>query len=71
MIIKLKVESKNSDFLLAVINSFIRDPYANEIIENPLTKYESNETLRGICNGNKPLKKNVLVKFIIYMIKIK
>ena len=57
MIIKLKVESKNSDFLLAVINSFIRDPYANEIIENPLTKYESNETLRGICNGNKPLKK--------------
>ncbi len=57
MIMKLKVESKNSDFLLAIIDAFIRDPYANESFENPLLKYESNETLRGICNGNKSLKR--------------
>lgn len=57
MIIKLKTESKNGDFFLALIDAFIRDPYANEDFENPLLKYESNETLRGICNGNKSLKR--------------
>lgn len=41
MIIKLKTESKNGDFLLSIIDAFIRDPFANEEIENPLLKYES------------------------------
>lgn len=57
MIIKLKTESKNGDFLLSIIDAFIRDPFDNEKIENPLLKYESTETLRGICNGNKSLKR--------------
>lgn len=56
MISKLKIESKNGDFLFALIEAFIRNPYANESFENPLLKYESNETLRAICNGNKSLK---------------
>lgn len=57
MIIKLKKEAKNGDFLLSLIDAFIRNPFSNEIIENPLLKYESTETLRGICNGNKLLSK--------------
>lgn len=57
MIIKLKTESKNGDFLLAMIDSFIRDPYTAEVFENPLLKYESDETLRGLCNGNKLLSR--------------
>lgn len=57
MIIKLKIESKKGDFLLAIIDAFIRDPFANETIENPLLKYESTETLRGLCNGNKTLSR--------------
>lgn len=57
MIMKLKTESKNSDFLLTVIDAFIREPYVHETLENPLLKYESTETLRGICNGNKTLKR--------------
>ncbi len=57
MIIKLKTESKNGDFLLALIDAFIREPYANENFENPLLKYESMETLKGICNGSKTLKR--------------
>ena len=39
MIIKLKTEPKKGDFLLAVIDAFIRNPYANEDFENPLLKY--------------------------------
>ena len=57
IIIKLKIESKKGDFLLAIIDAFIRDPFANETIENPLLKYESTETLRGLCNGNKTLSR--------------
>lgn len=30
MIIKLKIGSKNGDFLLSIIDDFIRDSYANE-----------------------------------------
>lgn len=45
MIIKLKTESKNGDFLLSIIDAFIRDPFDNEKIENPLLKYENSETL--------------------------
>ena len=30
--------------------------------ENPLLKYESDETLRGICNGNKSLKRQCASK---------
>ena len=62
MIIKLKTEPKKGDFLLAVIDAFIRNPYANEDFENPLLKYESDETLRGICNGNKSLKRQCASK---------
>lgn len=58
MISKLKTESKNSDFLYAIIDSFIRDSYANETIINPLDKfYNSEETLRGIYNGSKSLSR--------------
>lgn len=58
IIIKLKREPKKSDFFYSIIDSFIRDSYMNEIIENPLYKYyESDETIRGICNGNKSLSK--------------
>ena len=57
MIIKLKVEPRKSDFLCSIVEAFIRDPFTTEIVENPLWKYENNNTLRAICNGNKSLSK--------------
>ncbi len=57
MIIKLKVEPRKSDFLCSIVEAFIRDPFTTEIVENPLLKYENNNTLRAICNGNKSLSK--------------
>ena len=55
MIKSIKIESTNGGFLTSIINAFIRDSYNNEELENPLQKYESEETLRGICNGHKQL----------------
>ena len=55
MIKSIKIESTNGEFLISIIDAFIRDPYNNEELENPLQKYESEETLRGICNGHKQL----------------
>lgn len=62
MIKRLKKESTNGDFFYAITNSFIRNPYMNEIsseiVFNPLdTHYDSAETLRGICNGTKLLSR--------------
>ena len=70
MIIKLKVEPRKSDFLCSIVEAFIRDPFTTEIVENPLLKYENNNTLRAICNGNH-LVKLVLVNYPTFMIKIK
>ncbi len=56
MISRLKSESSNAGYFRAIFDSFIRDPYKNELSKDiefsPIEKYYDNdETLRSICNG--------------------
>lgn len=62
MIIGMKHEATNADFLRAITENFIRDPYKNELYLdidfNPIEKYYDNdETLKSICNGNTNMNK--------------
>lgn len=61
MISKLKVESSKSDFLLSIVDAFIRNPFSNESFDNPLLEYNM-DSLRGICNGNKQLSRECASK---------
>lgn len=63
MVIDMKQESTNANFLRTLTNYFIRDPYKNELNKdidfNPIEKYyTNNETLRSICNGNTYMNKS-------------
>ena len=69
----MKHEATNADFLRAITENFIRDPYKNELYLdidfNPIEKYYDNdETLKSICNGNTNIKL-VLQNYTVYMIK--
>lgn len=62
MIIGMKHEATNADFLRAITENFIREPYKNELYLdidfNPIEKYYDNdETLKSICNGNTNMNK--------------
>lgn len=62
LIKKLKKESSNGEFLHAITEAFIRDPYnyetSNELYFNPIEKYyNSDESLKSIFNGTRNMSK--------------